>query len=144
MEQIPAAGGEPVLPALPRVAAGDRQLNLGLMSAFPVLRFLLCSLGFKIAAFSAFPSSKAASSGRYNSQSPKTPLPLFFSLFFFSFHFEPPPFPFESVNERMSKAREVWKDFIPGEVRVGWKAEGAAKGQFENRKPCGSEHAGPS
>lgn len=100
-------------------------------------------MGLKIAAFSALPSSKAASSGRY--KLPVTENSAFlFLLFFFPFRFEPPPFPFESVNERTSKAREVWKDFIPGEVRVGWKAEGAARGQFENRKPCGSEHAGPS
>lgn len=31
----------------------------------------------------------------------------------------------------MSKAREVWKDFIPGEVRVGWKQRGLQGGSLK-------------
>lgn len=109
--------------------------------------FLLCAMGLAILCYQFFYPGKhqvlLATDSRLQNP-PASPFLLsFFFLFFFFFSY-PPPFPFESVNERMSKAREVWKDFIPREVRVGWKAEGAARGQFENRKPCGSVHAGPS
>lgn len=101
-----------------------------LMSVLPALQ-----RGINNSCISIFSTQNPQVLFTTNSQITELPFPLLFSslslsLFFlpFSFLFKPPPFPFESVNERMSKAREVWKDFIPREVRVGWKVEGAARG----------------
>lgn len=126
----------------------DLQLNVGLIALVPTSASPALQHKFNNPSDSSFlpiPSSKFAQCKLLHLEPTPGPPPSLFPLFsYFFFLLKPPPFPFESVNEGMSKAGEGWKHFLLGEVRVGWKAEGAARGQFENRKPCGSMHAGPS